>query len=60
VSREDVTTGAQELGVELEPHIEFVIGAMRAVAPALGLDGSAAAGGGGAPAAAPPGAGEVP
>lgn len=54
VSREDVALGVQELGVELEPHIDFVINAMRTVAPALGLDGSAAAGT--APAApAPPG-----
>jgi len=41
VSRDDVLTGAQELGIELEPHIDFVINAMRTVAPALGLDGSA-------------------
>jgi len=53
VSREDVLTGAQELGVELEPHIDVVITAMRAVAPALGLDGSA-----GVP-PAPPDAGEA-
>ena len=29
VSREDVTLGAQELGVDLEQHTQFVIGAMR-------------------------------
>ncbi|MGH7669582.1 MAG: HD domain-containing protein [Gemmatimonadaceae bacterium] len=39
VSREDVQLGAQELGVELDDHIQFVIGAMRGVAPALGLAG---------------------
>ncbi len=39
VSREDVLLGAQELGVELDAHIDFVIAAMRAVAPALGLAG---------------------
>jgi putative nucleotidyltransferase with HDIG domain len=37
VSREDVLRGADELGVDLTEHIEFVIGAMRAEAPALGL-----------------------
>jgi putative nucleotidyltransferase with HDIG domain len=40
VSREDVTQGAAELGVELEPHIAFVIQAMRERADALGLRGS--------------------
>jgi len=44
VSREDVLQGAQELGVDLDEHITFVIGAMRAVAPALGLAGAPAAG----------------
>ena len=44
VSREDVVRGAEELGVPLDEHITFVIGAMRAVAPALGLDGAPAAG----------------
>jgi putative nucleotidyltransferase with HDIG domain len=41
VSREDVLLGAQELGVELDDHIQFVIDAMRAVAPELGLAGTA-------------------
>jgi putative nucleotidyltransferase with HDIG domain len=41
VSREDVTMGAQELGVELDDHIQFVIDAMRGVAPELGLAGAA-------------------
>ena len=42
VSREDVINGAAELGVELESHIAFVIGAMRASASALGLAGVSA------------------
>ena len=37
VNREDVTKGAEELGVELDEHIAFVIEALRPVAPALGL-----------------------
>jgi predicted hydrolase (HD superfamily) len=44
VSREDVLLGAQELGVELDAHIQFVIDAMRGVAPALGLEGTGAGG----------------
>lgn len=39
VSRDDVVNGAAELGVELEPHIQFVIGAMQARAADLGLAG---------------------
>ena len=54
VSREDVLLGAQELGVELEPHIDFVIQAMRGSAAALGLDGSAAAANGGVQGAGAP------
>src|SRR5690242_7810925 len=42
VSREDVMQGAEELGVELDEHIQFVIEAMRRSAPALGLVGSPA------------------
>jgi len=42
VSREDVLNGAAELGVELEAHIAFVIGAMRASASTLGLAGVSA------------------
>ncbi len=41
VKREDILTGAQELGVELDAHIAFCIAALRRQAPALGLDGSA-------------------
>jgi putative nucleotidyltransferase with HDIG domain len=40
VSRDDITNGAQELGVELEEHIAFCIEAMKAVAKELGLAGS--------------------
>ena len=42
VSREDVVQGAQELGVDLDEHIGFVITAMQRNAPALGLAGVAA------------------
>ena len=41
VSREDVITGAEELGVELESHIAFVIRAMQSVAEVIGLAGTA-------------------
>ena len=44
VSREDVTQGAAELGVDLDEHIAFVIEAMRGEAEALGLAGNGAAG----------------
>jgi putative nucleotidyltransferase with HDIG domain len=44
VSREDVVAGAADLGVDLDEHIEFVIGAMRGSAEALGLGGVQAAG----------------
>ncbi|MDQ7842707.1 MAG: HDIG domain-containing protein [Armatimonadota bacterium] len=37
VSREDVLRGAEELGIPLEEHIAFVIEALRAIAPELGL-----------------------
>ena len=40
VSREDVIKGAAELGIPLEDHITFCIGAMREQADALGLRGS--------------------
>jgi putative nucleotidyltransferase with HDIG domain len=45
IKRDDITRGAADLGVELDEHIEFVIAALRAVAPDLGL----------LPEAAPPG-----
>jgi putative nucleotidyltransferase with HDIG domain len=44
VNREDVLLGAQELGVDLDAHIQFVIDAMRASADAIGLAGSPAPG----------------
>jgi putative nucleotidyltransferase with HDIG domain len=37
VNREDVTRGAEGLGVDLNEHIAFVIEAMRPIAPELGL-----------------------
>ena len=37
VNRDDVYQGAEELGVELDEHIAFVIDAMRPIAPELGL-----------------------
>ena len=40
VSREDVINGAQELGVELDEHIGFVITSMQARSADLGLSGS--------------------
>ncbi|MGK2963100.1 MAG: HD domain-containing protein [Gemmatimonadaceae bacterium] len=40
VNREDVISGAADLGVDLDEHIGFVIAAMQRVAPALGLSGS--------------------
>lgn len=39
VSREDVITGAEELGVPLDNHIAFVIRAMQSVASEIGLGG---------------------
>ena len=43
VNRDDVINGAQDLGVDLDEHIQFVVDAMRASADALGLTGSPAA-----------------
>jgi len=40
VSREDVINGAQDLGVDLDEHINFVIGAMQARSADLGLSGT--------------------
>ena len=37
VSRDDIINGAQELGVDLDEHIEFCIGAMRERSAELGL-----------------------
>jgi predicted hydrolase (HD superfamily) len=42
VHREDIITGAADLGLELEEHIAFCIEAMRTIATDLGLDGAEA------------------
>jgi predicted hydrolase (HD superfamily) len=42
VHREDIISGAEELGVDLDAHIGFCIAAMRSHAEALGLEGVAA------------------
>ena len=39
VNRDDIVRGAQDLGVELNEHIQFVIDAMAAIADELGLTG---------------------
>jgi predicted hydrolase (HD superfamily) len=39
VHREDIVSGAQELGLELDAHIAFCIAAMRSHAEVLGLNG---------------------
>jgi putative nucleotidyltransferase with HDIG domain len=43
VKREDVEQGAEELGVELWDHVQFVLAAMQERAPELELDGRLAA-----------------
>ncbi|HET9980685.1 MAG TPA: HDIG domain-containing protein [Ktedonobacterales bacterium] len=42
VNRDDIVKGADELGVDLNEHITFVIAAMDAEAAALGLEGTPA------------------
>lgn len=42
VNRSDVVHGAEELGVDLWEHVQFVLDAMKADAERLGLDGSLA------------------
>jgi len=42
VNRDDIVNGATALGVDLDQHINMCIDAMKEIAPALGLDGSAA------------------
>jgi putative nucleotidyltransferase with HDIG domain len=42
VNRNDIVTGAADLGLELEEHIAFCIEAMKTIAAELGLDGRAA------------------
>ena len=44
VKREDILKGAEELGIPLDEHIQFVIEAMRTVADDLGLRGNTGAG----------------
>jgi len=39
VNRDDVIMGAEEMGVDLDSHIAFVIGAMQSVAADIGLAG---------------------
>jgi putative nucleotidyltransferase with HDIG domain len=51
VNRDDVILGAQELGVELDEHIQFVIDAMRGVAESIGLAGVPGTGAATAPSA---------
>lgn len=41
VSREDVTAGAAELGVDFDEHLRFVIAALEPHAAGLGVDGTA-------------------
>jgi len=43
VSRDDVRNGAEELGVDFDEHVAFVIAALEARADDLGLTGSTAA-----------------
>ena len=42
VNREDLIKGAEELGVDLDKHIAFVIEAMSSIAETLGLAGTSA------------------
>jgi putative nucleotidyltransferase with HDIG domain len=44
VNRDDVIRGAEELGVNLDEHIQFVIDAMRRSAESLGLAGTPSGG----------------
>ena len=39
VNRDDVVRGAEELGVDLDEHIAFVVGALRPISRELGLAG---------------------
>ncbi len=50
VRREDITRGAEELGVPLEEHVGLVIQSLQGIASDLGLEGTQSAGG-------PPGGG---
>ena len=44
VSRDDITNGAEALGVDLDGHIDFCIAAMQQRAAELGLAGIAVSG----------------
>jgi predicted hydrolase (HD superfamily) len=48
VNRDDITRGAEQLGVELNSLIESIVSALDPLAQPLGIDGGAAAGGAGA------------
>lgn len=41
INRDDIDRGAADLGIPLDEHIQFVIGALAGIAPALGLANSA-------------------
>ncbi len=41
VNREEIVQGAEELGVDLDAHIDFVLASLRAIAGSIGLAGSA-------------------
>jgi putative nucleotidyltransferase with HDIG domain len=56
VNREEVRHGAQELGVDFDEHVRFVIAALEERAAELGLDGAAPA----APAPAAPASSPAP
>lgn len=43
VKREDIDRGAADLGVDLDEHIQFVIGALEQAAESLGLSGNSGA-----------------
>jgi predicted hydrolase (HD superfamily) len=38
VNRDDITRGAQDFGVDLTEHIQFIIDALKPLADALGLE----------------------
>jgi len=40
VNREDIVKGAEQLGVDIEEHIAFVIEALKPVASELGIAGT--------------------
>ena len=42
INRQDIVSGAEELGVDLDAHIAFCLEAMQKNAAALGLEGTAA------------------